>query len=221
MKLSREALAVLNNFAGINTSIVFQPGHEIRTISATRTVLGFATVPDRFPKRAAIYSLPRLLATYSLYKDAEIVFGDQSLTISEGRSTTKYTYTDPTMVFTPEERKYEMPSVDVTVKVSSTDLKSVLRAANVLELPQIAFVGEHGRCFLRAVNSKEPTADVHSIEIGETKDTFSLLIKPSHLSILPLDYTVELCAQGISKFEATNVKYFIGLDSKSTYRKGA
>jgi hypothetical protein len=113
-----------------------------------------------------------------------------------------------------------VPSEDVKVKVEWNDIQSVLKAAGVLNLPEIAFVGRDGVCYISAVDSANPTADNHEIEIGTTEDTFQLVIKTENLKLLPQDYEVTLSSKGISKFAGNGIKYFIAIESKSTYKKG-
>jgi len=53
-------------------------------------------------------------------------------------------------------------------------------------------------------------------------DEFKIIIKTDNLKLLPQDYNVTLCAKGISEFKSSDgdVKYFIAIDTKSTYKKG-
>lgn len=220
MKLSQETITILKNFSAINQSILFKEGNVVKTISPQKTVMATATVPDTFPKKAGIYNLPRLLSVYSLHKDPEIEFNDSHLVITEGSKSGKYVYADPSMIISPPEKEISIPSIDVSVEVTASDLQGVLKAAGVYQLPEIAFVGEDGKCHLRAVDSDNPTADSYGTEVGETDDTFSLVIKTENLNVLPLDYKVELSSKGISRFSNETVSYFIAIESKSTYKKG-
>ncbi len=221
MKLNEQTLTVLKNFATINPSVVFKPGNELRTISPQKTVMAVATIPDSFESNACIYDMSRFLSMYSLYENPQIDFQEKFCYISEGKRKTKYVFADISMVIVPPEKEIKIPSEDVSVSVEWNDLQSVIKAASVLNLPEIAFIGEEGTCYLRAVDSANPTADSYGIELGETKDTFQLIIKTENLKLLPQNYKVTLCSKGISKFEGAGVKYFIAIESKSTYKKGS
>jgi hypothetical protein len=220
MKLSQETITILKNFSTINQSIIFKPGNVIRTISPQKTVMASATVPDEFPREAGIYNLPRFLSTLSMYSEAELTFEDKRVLFKQGKSSTYVTYTDASMIIAPPQKQIDLPGVDVSVSVSADNLQNVLKATGVLGLPEVAFVGEDGICYLKAINSANPSADSHSIEVGETEDNFSLIIKTENLQILPGDYTVELSSKGISKFAGKQATYFIAIESKSTYKKG-
>ena len=220
MKLSAETLTILKNFSSINQSIIFKPGNVIKTISPQQTVMASATVSDEFPVEAGIYNLGRFLATVGLHGSPDLDFGDRSVTVSEGDSSSFVSYADASMIIAPPDKEVKLPGIDVSVNVTADHFKKVLNASSVLGLPEIAFVGEDGVCYLKAIDSSNPSADSHKIRVGETDDTFTLIIKTENLNILPGDYEVELSSKGISKFTGKSVTYFIAIESKSTYTKG-
>jgi hypothetical protein len=220
MKLSQDTITILKNFSTINQSIIFKPGNVIRTISPQKTVMASATVPDEFPREAGIYNLSRFLSTLSMYSEADLTFEDKRVLFKQGKSMSYLTYTDASMIVAPPQKQIDLPGVDVSVKMSAENLQNVLKATGILGLPEVAFVGQDGSCYLKAIDSSNPSADSHSIDVGETEDTFSLIIKTENLQILPGDYTVELSSKGISKFTGKQATYFVAIESKSTYKKG-
>lgn len=220
MKLSPETISILKNFSTINQSIIFKAGSTLKTISPQKTVMASADVSDEFPQDAGIYNLGQFLATLALYETPELDFGERSVTISGGGASSVVSYADASMIIAPPDKEVKLPGIDVTVEVSADQFKNVLNASSVLGLPEIAFVGEGGTCYLKAVDSANPSANSHKIHVGETDDTFMLIIKTENLNILPGDYTVELSSKGISKFTGKHATYFIAIESKSTYSKG-
>lgn len=220
MKFSDRTLTILKSFSTINKSIVMKPGTTLRTITPEKTLIAIANLEDAFPSEAIIYDLSRFLSILSLYDDPDVEFHDKYFTISEGKRKTKYVYADISMVISAPEKEITIPSEDVNVRVEWSDLQSVLKAAGVLQFGEVAFVGEDGKCFLRAIDSKNPSADTFGVEIGETNDKFTIIIKTDNLKLLPQDYDVTLCAKGISHFKGSDVSYYVGVDTKSTYTKG-
>jgi len=217
MKFSNETLTVLKSFSSINKSILFKEGNVLKTITPEKTLIAIADIPDEIPSDACVYDLSRFLSILSLYNDPDVEFEDKYFIISEGKRRTKYVYADISMIHTPPEKEITLPSEDVVVNVSQGDLSSVLKAAGVLQFSEIAFVGESGKVFLKAIVSSNENADDFGVEIGETDDTFKFIIKTDNLKLLPLDYEVTLCAKGISQFRGKGVTYFVAIDSKSTY----
>ena len=220
MQFSSETLTVLKSFTSINKSILMKPGNILKTITPEKTLIAVAEIPDEIPSEACIYDLSRFLSIMSLYEKPDVEFHDKYFIISEGKRRTKYVYADVSMIHTPPEKDINIPSEDVVVKVTESDLSSVLKAAGVLQFSEIAFVGDGDKCYLKAIDSSNEGADDYGVEIGETTDTFKVIIKTDNLKLMPLDYEVILCSKGISQFKGKGVTYFVAIDSKSTYNKG-
>lgn len=220
MKFSDKTLTVLKNFASINPSLLFKPGQQLRTISPQKTVVAIATIDDVIPAPACVYDISRFLSVYGLYSDPDIVFEDKNFIIAQGKQRTKYVFADPSMVIAPPDKDIKLATEDVKVKVQWNDLQTVIKASGVLQLPEIAFQGADGVCTLRAVDSSNPTADTFGIELGATTDTFQMIIKTEYFKMIPNDYHVTLSSKGISLFEAPDIRYYLAIESKSTYRKG-
>jgi hypothetical protein len=220
MKFSNETLSVLKSFTAINKSILMKPGNVLKTITPEKTLIAIAEIPDEIPSEACVYDLSRFLSILSLYNDPDVEFGDKYFIISEGKRRTKYVYADISMIHTPPEKDINIPSEDVVVSVTESDLSSVLKAAGVLQFSEIAFVGESGKCYLKAIDSANDNADDFGVEIGDTDDEFKVIIKTDNLKLMPMDYEVTICSKGISEFKGDNVTYFVAIDSKSTYNKG-
>ncbi len=220
MKFSEKTISILKNFSTINPSILIKKGNILKTISPTKTVMAIAELEDNFEADACIFDLSRFLSVYSLYKEPNIIFEEKNFIIEEGKQKTKYVYANPSMIISPPEKDIKLPSKDVEVKVEWQDLQSVIKAAGVLQLPEIAFIGEENKTYLRAINNSNPSADTFGIELGETEDFFKLIIKTENLKLLQRTYNVALSSKGVSQFSAEDVTYFIAIESKSEYTKG-
>ena len=181
MKFSNDTLNVLKSFTAINKSILLTEGNVIKTITPEKTLIAIAEVPDTMPSQACVYDLSRFLSILSLYNEPDVEFGDKYFVISEGKRRTKYVYADISMIHTPPEKDITLPSEDGVVNVSEGDLSSVLKAAGVLQFSEVAFVGEGGTCYLKAIDSSNENADDFGVEIGETDDTFKVIIKTDNL----------------------------------------
>jgi len=220
MKFSDQALTVLKSFSSINKSILMQPGNVLKTITPEKTLVAQATIPDQIPSQACIYDLSRFLSILSLHSEPDVEFHDKYFVINEGKKRTRYAFADVSMIHTPPDKEITIPSADVEVNVTWDDLQSVLKAAGVLQFTEVAFVGQDGKVSLKAVDASSANADDYGIEIGNTSDEFSIVIKTDNLKLLPQDYQVTLCAKGISEFKGENATYFVAIDTKSTYKKG-
>lgn len=220
MKFSEQTLTVLKSFTSINKSILMKPGQTLKTITPEKTLVAQANITETIPAEACIYDMSRFLSILSLHTDPDVEFFDKYFLITEGKRRTRYAFADVSMIHTPPEKEISIPSADVQVNVTWDDLQSVLKAAGVLQFTEIAFVGQDGKIQLKAVDAASTNADDYGIEIGETADEFSIVIKTDNLKLLPQDYQVTLCAKGISEFKGDSATYFVAIDTKSTYKKG-
>lgn len=220
MKFSERTINILKNFATINQSVVLKPGKQLKTISPQKTIVAIANIEDEIPAEACIYDMSRFLSTYALFGAPDIQIGTNHFVISQGKTSNKYYFADKSMVITPPDKEIDVPSADVQVDIEWADLQSVIKASGVLQLPEIAFDGDGEICSLKAIDSNSTTADSFGVELGATTDKFRLIIKTENLKLMPQNYKVTLSSKGISKFEGSDVTYFVAIESKSFYNKG-
>jgi hypothetical protein len=216
MKFSSETLSVLKNFSQINPSVMFRPGQTIRTISPQKTVMAAANVSENFEKQAGVYDVSRFLATLSLFDDADIAFGDGRFDIKGKKSSLKYTYTAENMIVSPPDKDITVPDPEATLNLTWDDIESVIRAASVLGLPEIAFKSDGTTVSLAAVDSKNPTADTYDVTVAENGEfgEFTMYIKVDNLKLMPADYEVALSSAGMAHFKSSKVQYWIAINSK-------
>ena len=217
MKITTNTLNVLKNFSKINPSILFVEGNTLRTISPNKTIMAKANVDTEFVKRCAIYNLDRFISTISLFQDPELKFGEKSVIINDSNKNSDYYYADENAIKTPPDREIKLPSVDVTFTLNDSNLKDVERAAGVLQLPEIFVMGDGSKIYIQAGDSKNPTSDTYSVEIGETKKTFRAIFKVENIKIIPGEYEVSISSKGISHFSGKESEYWIAVEQTSTF----
>jgi hypothetical protein len=217
MKFSDDTLNILKNFSSINPSIVFKPGKILRTISPQKTVMAAAVIGETIGKNAAVYDLSRFLATLSLFDAPEIEFHDAKFSIASGKSRVNYTYAAESMIIQPPDRDIPLPDPEVTVDVKWDDIQKVLRAASVLQLAEINFTGDGNVVRLAAGNSKNPTADVFDIIVGDSESHFDMIIKVENLKLMQKDYKVSLSSKGMAHFKSDTIQYWIAMEKHSKF----
>jgi hypothetical protein len=218
MKIDTNTINVLKNFAKINPSIVIQEGNTLKTISPSKTIMAKANVTTNFTQKFAIYDLNRFLSTISLFNDPELKFGEKFVNISDGnKMKTDYVYADENAITKVPEKSINLPSIDVTFTLNIQNLNEVEKAAGVLQLPEICVSGDGTNIYLKAVDSKNPSGDVFSIQIGETNKIFNAYFKYENIKIIPGDYEVNICSRGISHFSGKEAEYWIAVEQNSTF----
>lgn len=217
MKIATNTVNVLKNFAKINPSIVVQEGNVLKTISPSKTIMAKATVETQFSKKFAIYNLDRFISTVSLFNDPELKFGDKAVEIFDGNKKSNYTYADESVITKAPDKEINLPSVEVKFVLTNEVLKDVEKAAGVLGLPEIVVMGDGTNVFLQAMDTKNPSGDVYSVNIGDTDKAFRAIFKAENIKIIPEDYEVTISARGISHFVGKNVEYWIAIEQSSTF----
>lgn len=217
MKFSSETVQILKNFSSINKSILFEEGNVIRTISEARTVMATATVPDSFPVSFAIYELPRFLSVLSLFDNPDIECTTEVVTIRSNHRTVNYTCTDPIMIVAPPKKALKLPPNELTCQLTNEQLDSLMKAASVLKLPEIAIIGNGEVVSFSALNSSNPTGDVYSVEVDKTEKDFEIYLKTSNMLIMSGNYVVEI-SPSVIHFVGQAVEYFIAAEQHSRMR---
>lgn len=216
MNFSSDTLNVLRNFSSINPSVMFKEGTTVRTISPQKTVMAAATIGESIPNDAAVYDLSRFLATLQLFEEPNVEFGENKFTISAGRSELKYTYASPSMIISPPDKDIQLPDPELSVSLNWKSIDSVIKAAGVLSLGEIAFIAKDNKVTMSAIDSKNPTADSFDVVIKDDYDgaPFTMIIRVDNLKLMPTDYDVQLSSKGMAHFKSSKVQYWIAVEAR-------
>lgn len=216
MKLSSRTLQILKNFATINPSLLFKPGKTLATISPTKTMQAKATVVEQFDNEFAIYDLSRFIGVLSLFEDPDVLVDKSFLTIANNGHKVNYVYAEKDLIVTPS-KEIKMPVADVNFSLTGSHLISVMKALNVLSLPEVAVIGDGASIKFSALNTKNPSGDVYSVDVGETTHNFKMVFKAENMKLLMGDYDVAITSKGLGHFKGSDVEYWIATESTSTF----
>lgn len=222
MKLSKETIGVLKNFATINDGLVFRTGNIIRTCDPQKQILAETTIAENIPSDFAIYDLNRFLSVVSLHdENTEIELGDnnKSAYLMSGRKKTNYRLCDTTMIKNAPEKAINMPSIDVSFTLLSTDLDSILRSASVLGSPHVSVTSDGTKIFVAQLDSKNTSAHSSQIEIADGNGKkYDLIFKTENLRMVPGNYEVEISFKGIAHFKNKDkpIQYWVATEIGST-----
>ena len=226
MKISKETLDVLKNFASINSNILVKPGNVIKTLSNYKNVLAQATVEEDFPTEFGIYDLHKMLGVISLFEDPSLEFHEKYVVISgDNGSTVKYFYSEPKLL-TTVTKDLKMPPSVVRCEILENDFKEIQKAASVLQLPDIKIETPQSNIddiVLTVFDRKDPSTNEYSFKIGQQEATeaeFGFFFKVENLKMLTGDYEVEICENSVAKFSNKNrdLSYWIAMEPDSYYK---
>jgi hypothetical protein len=193
MQLSKRTQAILKNFASINQSIVINPGNVIQTISNTTDIMAKAQIDETFDKKVSIYDLNEFLAVITVFDEPDITFGDDSVTITQGRMRQVYRYADPSIIKQAPEKGITLPSVEVTAKLSREQLQTIIKAAALNSSTSLTFTNGKAKVW----DHQTPNSNVFEIdEISTHEVDYSLSIGVEKLKMVADDYEISICAKG-------------------------
>ena len=217
MKLSDNTLAVLKNFASINSGVVLKPGKAQRTISPEKSILVEATIDDDIPTQFGIYDLNQFLGNLTTLRNPELTFGKEGVVLDDGELSFEYRACSANLIITPPEKELILKSVDVTFFLPNDTLQKLIKVATMNGLPNLSVVGKNGELLLKIHERANDTSNSGTIKIGEyAGQDFTASFKTDNLKLLPNDYNVEIQKGAFAKFEnaAKTLKYFIALETK-------
>ena len=219
MKLSDNTINIMKNFATINPSLLVNPGDILTTMAPNKGIFAKATVEENFPARFAIYELVKFLGIVSLFKDPELDVNEKQVRLVAGRQSVNYTCANPSMIVAPDPNKdINFPAADIEFSISQEELQRVVRATGVLQLPEIAVIGDGETISVTATNSKNPTADVFSVEVGTTDKIFSMVFSVDNIvKLISNSYDVKITSRGISKWTESNITYYVVTEAASSF----
>ena len=217
MKLSAKTIQILKNFSSINPSIMFNAGNVLSTISPLKTVMARAQIDETIEKDFGIFDLNRFLGVLSLFNDPELLLCDNYVKVTDGRKSVNFIYADPITMILPPNKDIKVGESYIEFNLTADNLQNLMKASSVLQLPEIALVGEDGRLLLRAMDSKNSSNNTFELEVKETSKTFKIIFSCNNLKMMSKSYDV-FVAKGIGHFVSDDgVQYWITTESTSTY----
>jgi len=229
MNLSSETIAILKNFASINSNIVFRGGNTLKTISESKHILASAQITETLPDAEfGIYDLGEFLGVLGMFESPSLEFTDdmKSVLAVEGSKSVRYFFSDPEVLTYPT-KDIQMPASDVSFSLSTEDMAAVRRASSVLSAPDVVVSGESGSqdVTLLVTDTEDSTANSFNIDLsgGVTRDpdaSFRLVFKVANLAkVMQSTFKVDISSRMFSHLTSQEggLEYWIALDSKHSY----
>ena len=216
MKLSKDTLEVLKNFATINTNILVREGTSVSTISTGKNIFAKAEVTEPFPKEFAVYDLNSLLSLLTVMEDTDVDFGDESLTVSKGNAKFEYYYADPNIIVSAPDKSIEVDNF-FQFDLSKDDIDMILKAAAITAAPMLSVVGDGSEVVVTVGDPATPKSNSFKQVIGQTDKTFDARLAVENFKVVPSGYTVTLSEKKFMFLESSkgDLKYWLALERSS------
>lgn len=215
MRLSKETLNILKNFASINSNILIHPGNQIKTRAPSSNIYAIAKVQEDFDTTVSIWDLNKFLGIISMFNNPDLEFNDKYVDISNGRSTVKYYYAEQSLLTVPT-KDVKMPEVLFSFELEEQDLNEVLKAASILQVSDFKIIAGDGKIVLTVDDSNNNTLDSFALVIDEdySGPDYEGMIKVSEIKMLMGTYKVDITDTIISRFTNTScdLVYYIAIN---------
>lgn len=188
--MDKNTIDILKNFSSINQSIQIYAGNQLATMATTKNIFASAVVATEFPRDFAIYNLPEFLSVLSLFSEPKIEYGENDITIKEGKMKVRYQYSSPAVVVSPPKGK-SIPVRDVllTFDLKKEDLAGLVKASAILKATDLIIDQNSMSVTNRKGNDNTYKIDIEAAE-GDTDRSFAL--KVEYLKLIPNDYRVQV-----------------------------
>lgn len=218
MKLSKDTVNLLKNFAGINSNLLLKAGNKVSTISGAKNVMSDTVVAETFPADFGIYDLNEFLGAMSLFEDPDLDFSQKYVTISEGGNSIRYFAADASVLTAPT-KAITFPEADIEFTLTSAMLHMIQKTASVLRAGDLSIVGDGSTITAVVGDKKNASGNSYNTVVGTTDKSFKVNIKVENLKMLPGDYTVSISSKKISRFQATtgDLVYYVAVEADSTF----
>ena len=217
MKLSDNTLAVLKNFASINSGVVLKSGKAQKTISPEKSILVEATIEDDIPSEMGIYDLNQFLGIITTLRNPEVTFAKDQIVLTDGELSVTYRGCSANLIITPPEKELVLKDITTKFSLANATSQKLIKVASMINLPNLSVVGKNAELLLKIHERANDTSNDGIMKIGDYagKD-FIATFKTENLKLLPDDYNVEVQAGAFAKFVNQNntLTYFIALESK-------
>lgn len=219
--LSKQTLAILKNFASLNSNILVQPGSVIKTITPSMNGMAEATVEEDFPIEFGIWDLNKFLGVISLFHNPSFQFEDKYVRIEGSNGTSvNYFYSNPSLLTYPK-KEVKMPKICATASLEQDKFSELNRASAILQLPDLSFQSKGSSIFAIACDRNDPTSNNCEVDLeadSEDKE-FSFNFKMENIRLLGGDYKISFSKNTAARFENLDIPltYWFAMEPSSTY----
>lgn len=214
MRLSKETFNILKNFSAINSNILIKPGNRIKTVSTGKNIFAEANVQEDFDTEVGIWDLNKFLGVISMFNNPDLEFHDKYVEISNGRSSVKYYYSEPSLLTVPP-KDVKMPDVMFSFDLDEKDLNEILKASSILQVSNLNIVAKDGEIKIVVSDEKDDTSNSFSVTVNEdySGPDYVGSLDVSDIKFLPGSYKVELSKGIVSRFKhnTQDLSYYIAI----------
>ena len=229
IKLSKQTIDFLRNFAQINKSIVIKEGKFIDTISVNKNIISLTDIKEYIPEQMAIYDLPLFLGAVSLFKTPMLFFPDDKKVViydEESKGKTTFYYSDPDIIPTVPDFNPDLPDMEIHFDLPQADITQLMQAARIYGVEDLCIYGYEGEYSVCVKDKKNDTSNVFSLPLRKVvfenpgnvtpeRRNFCYCFKVENLKLAEGSYHVCISKKNIANFSSvthSSLNYYIALE---------
>lgn len=220
MKISKDTLKMLRNFATINDNIYFEPGNLILTKSVANNITAETQIAEDFAAGFGIYSLNEFIGVLSLFANPDLSFTEKYVTITEGKNKVQYFGADKTILAIPKKRmSFDLvgAAVDVAFDLTADQFQQIIKTSGVLRAPDVTFKGNGKVMVAHISDAANTSSNSYSMELCDTTARCAIHFKVECLKMIIDDYNIAVSTKNIARFVGSNSTYHIATENDSIF----
>lgn len=214
MKISKQTLAILKNFAQINNSIIIDESFILKTGtgglggSNRASILAVADIQEDF-KNICVYDLNKLLSSINMFNidEMDLSFNKSSIMLQQGHRRVTTPMSDINIIPFPIKYTSDViknPKIDynATFNISNDSLRNIKNAANIFKAQEkhLKIVIENGNGTLKVTNFANSSSDMYTETFKvDKKANASIVIDLNDFTLIEGDYEVSICDSRLLK----------------------
>jgi hypothetical protein len=218
MKLTKDDITILKNFAQINPGIELRAGKILQTIHEHQVLFAEAALSQEVPSNFAIYNLNNFLSIYSMFGDPTLEFSGDVLTFKEGTRKASYRAAERSMLTLPPDKEIKYPETIAQFSLTAKDFSSIKDFARIYDYSTVLIRNVDGLIQVQVKDIKNPSSDSLDIKTeSETDIPMNVIMKINNLTLLDGAYEVEISSRmSLFKNKDKPVKYWVSIEKNST-----
>jgi hypothetical protein len=217
INISTNTMAVLRNFATINSSILIREGNVLKTISVGENAIAQYRCEETFPQTFGIYELSKFLSGLSLFDNPTLDFENQDYVTIKGKGrSARYYFSNPEITLkAAPDKDIKFPGADMEFDITQEDISALQKAWNIYEIPDLKFHSIGGSVVLSLVDKENETSNVFSLNLpGDNTGEYEVFMKMENIRLLPGNYRVKISKHLITewKHSTLDLTYYIALE---------
>jgi hypothetical protein len=213
MKFEKSDIEILENFASINSNMLFREGNEIRTISPAKNVFAIATINEGIPQQFAIFDLSNFLSVLSI-GEGELEFTNDHVVVTAAGGELNYYFSNPDLILAAPEKNIVIDK-EFTFNLEASDITRLQKIGALLSSPHLSITCKKGKVELKLADRKNSAANSFKKVVGEHDGDFDIFVSFDTVKVLPRDYAVSISKKKVLHFEADGLQYWISVDANS------